>query len=115
MFDPFNGLRAGAFPRCATLSQAVKNKGKSCHVTWILFFYIQSQLLFVRWNLLSYRGVFAMSLTCLFFWGDWLQRVEPFLPLAGGVASAGILFGCAIASWLAPSEATDRLFHREVV
>lgn len=56
-----------------------------------------------------------MQLTCLILLGDWLQRAEPFLPLAGGLVSGGILFGCAIASWLAPSEATDRLFHREVV
>ena len=61
------------------------------------------------------QRVIAMNETCLIFLGDWVLRAERFLPLAGGLVSAGILFGCAIASWLAPSEATDRLFHREVV
>lgn len=47
--------------------------------------------------------------------GRWLQSMEPMLPLAAGFLSIVILFGCALASWLAPSEKKDRLFHREVV
>ncbi|MHB8304300.1 MAG: hypothetical protein ACYDC6_16035 [Acidobacteriaceae bacterium] len=46
---------------------------------------------------------------------DWLQKAEMLLPLAAGLLSIAILFGCAIASWLAPSEDTDCLFHREVM
>jgi len=47
--------------------------------------------------------------------GSWLQRLEPVLPLAAGLLSFVILFGCAIASWLAPSEESDCLFHRHVM
>lgn len=47
--------------------------------------------------------------------GQWLQGVDPALPLIAGLVSIAILFGCAIASWIAPSEKTDCLFHREVI
>jgi len=47
--------------------------------------------------------------------GSWLQSVEPALPLVAGLLSVAILFGCAVASWIAPSEKTDCLFHREVI
>jgi hypothetical protein len=47
--------------------------------------------------------------------GPWLQSVEPVLPLVAGLLSVAILFGCAVASWIAPSEETDCLFHREVI
>ena len=56
-----------------------------------------------------------MPWTSFILLGGWLQRMGPFLPLAAGLLSIAILFGCAVASWLAPSEETDRLFHREVV
>lgn len=56
-----------------------------------------------------------MSWTNFISLGDWCQHAEPYLPMAAGLLSGAILFGCAIASWLAPSEATDRLFHREVI
>lgn len=47
--------------------------------------------------------------------GGWLQLAEPLLPLAAGLLSIMILFGCALASWLSPSEENDCIFHREVV
>jgi|GEM_PF-5669580 len=47
--------------------------------------------------------------------GHWFQAIEPVLPFAAGVLSAAILFGCAVASWVAPSEKTDCIFHREVI
>ncbi len=47
--------------------------------------------------------------------GQWLQSAEPALPWIAGLASVAILFGCAVASWIAPSEKSDCLFHREVV
>lgn len=46
---------------------------------------------------------------------QWLQRAEYVLPLVAGLLSIAILFGCAIATWIAPSEEEDDLFHREVV
>jgi hypothetical protein len=46
--------------------------------------------------------------------GGWLERTGPMLPLAAGVLSIMILFGCALACWLSPSEEKDCLFHREV-
>ncbi len=45
----------------------------------------------------------------------WLHEAEPMLPLAATLLSAAILIGCAVASWYAPSEKTDCIFHREVV
>ncbi|MEO6829616.1 MAG: hypothetical protein ABI164_07375 [Acidobacteriaceae bacterium] len=54
-------------------------------------------------------------MTALMEFGQWLQGVEPVLPLIAGALSVAILFGCAVASWIAPSEKTDSLFHREVV
>lgn len=47
--------------------------------------------------------------------GSWLQGMEPLLPMMAGLLSVAILFGCAVASWLAPSEKTDCIFHREVI
>lgn len=47
--------------------------------------------------------------------GKWCESLEPILPMAAGFVSAAILFGCAIASWLAPSEQKDQLFHHEVM
>lgn len=56
-----------------------------------------------------------MAWTSVILLGVWLQRLEPYLSLAAALLSVIILFGCAAASWLAPSERTDRLFHREVM
>jgi hypothetical protein len=47
--------------------------------------------------------------------GKWLEGMEPVLPMVAGFVSAVILFGCAIASWLAPSEKKDQLFHHHVM
>ena len=47
--------------------------------------------------------------------GSWFQMAERYLPFVAVVLSLAILFGCAIASWLVPSEDTDQLFHREVI
>jgi putative copper export protein len=44
-----------------------------------------------------------------------VQRAEPLLPLVTAFLSVAILLGCAVASWLAPSEKKDCLFHREVI
>ncbi len=46
---------------------------------------------------------------------QWLQRAEPMLPYIAASVSVGILFGCAVTSWFAPSEKKDCLFHREVL
>jgi len=46
---------------------------------------------------------------------EFVHWVEPALPFAAMVLSATILFGCAVASWVAPSEKTDCIFHREVI
>jgi hypothetical protein len=54
-------------------------------------------------------------MTALAAFGQWLQSAGPALPLIAGALSIAILFGCAVASWIAPSEKTDCLFHREVV
>ncbi len=52
-------------------------------------------------------------------WGNLaafgLRHVPAMIPLAVGLLSVLILFGCAIASWVAPSEKKDCIFHREVV
>ena len=45
----------------------------------------------------------------------WYRHVGTVLPLTIGLLSILILFGCAIASWIAPSEKKDCLFHREVI
>jgi hypothetical protein len=47
--------------------------------------------------------------------GQWLQGAEPALPLVAGLISVAILFGCAVASWIAPSGKKDCLFHREFI
>lgn len=47
--------------------------------------------------------------------GSWLQSMEPVLPMIAGFLSVAILFGCAVTSWLAPSEKKDCLFHRETI
>ncbi|MGC9292276.1 MAG: hypothetical protein ACP5EP_06075 [Acidobacteriaceae bacterium] len=47
-------------------------------------------------------------------YSPWLQRAEAFLPLVAGLLSLAILLGCAITSWLCPSEDDDCLFHRTV-
>jgi len=47
--------------------------------------------------------------------GSWLQGMEPVLLLAASLLSIGILLGCAMTSWFAPSEKKDCLFHREVI
>ena len=73
---------------------------------------VQSQRGFVLWNLHRHRG-FAM--TAFAALGQWLHGAEPVLPLVAGFLSVAILFGCAVASWIAPSEKTDCLFHREVI
>jgi hypothetical protein len=78
------------------------------------FFLRQSQLKCVGWNQLSKR-VNSMAWTSVILLGVWLQRLEPYLSLVAALLSVCILFGCAAASWLAPSERTDRLFHREVM
>ncbi len=45
----------------------------------------------------------------------WLENAEPMLPFIAGSISVAILLGCAVTSWLAPSEKKDCLFHREVL
>lgn len=45
----------------------------------------------------------------------WYRHLEVILPIAVALLSVLILFGCAVASWIAPSEKTDCLFHREVM
>jgi hypothetical protein len=54
-------------------------------------------------------------MTAFTAFGQWLQGAEPALPLIAGLVSIAILFGCAIASWVAPSEETDCLFHRDFI
>ncbi|HUZ04476.1 MAG TPA: hypothetical protein VMU62_03885 [Acidobacteriaceae bacterium] len=55
-----------------------------------------------------------MWYTNLVHLSSWLQRADSFLPLVAGLASIGILLGCAVATWIAPKEEEDSLFHREV-
>lgn len=45
----------------------------------------------------------------------WLNHMEPMLPMAAGIISAAILLGCAVASWVCPSEKKDCIFHRQVM
>lgn len=47
--------------------------------------------------------------------GNWLHHMWPLLPLAAGLLSICILFGCAVTCWIAPSKEEDDLFHREVI
>ncbi len=56
-----------------------------------------------------------MAWTELAEFGGWLQSAEPVLSMVAGALSAAILLGCAVTSWIAPSEKKDCLFHREVV
>jgi hypothetical protein len=56
-----------------------------------------------------------MVWTDLVMFGKWLQQADLILSLIAGLLSIAVLFGCAVASWLAPSEKKDCLFHREVV
>ncbi len=56
-----------------------------------------------------------MVWTDLAAFGRWLHEAEPLLPLAAALLSIGILFGCAAACWLSPSEKKDCIFHREVL
>jgi len=56
-----------------------------------------------------------MALAALTILTSWYQHLEILLPIAVAVLSVAILFGCAIMSWIAPSEKTDCLFHREVI
>lgn len=56
-----------------------------------------------------------MAWTSLAVLGSWLKSLEPALPLIAGLLSFVILFGCALACWLSPSEKTDCLFHRHVM
>ncbi len=44
----------------------------------------------------------------------WTHHAAALLSLAAGLLSMVILLGCAVATWLSPSEDEDRLFHREV-
>jgi hypothetical protein len=46
---------------------------------------------------------------------EWIGHAGRWLPLLAGLLSVGILFGCAVASWIAPPEEEDDLFHREVI
>lgn len=45
----------------------------------------------------------------------WIRQAGSFLPVIAGLLSVVILFGCAIATWIAPPEKEDCIFHREVV
>lgn len=88
-------------------------------VSFDSFFYIQSQPESVIWNLsrqLKFEtGDDSMPWDNLTAFGGWLHRFEPLLPLAIGGISLAILLGCAVASWLCPSEKEDCLFHRHVM
>ncbi len=53
-------------------------------------------------------------MTAFAAFGQWLQGAEPVLPYIAGALSIVILFGCAVTSWIAPSEKKDCIFHREV-
>lgn len=72
-------------------------------------------------NLIPYDGIQLDTRDNFMAWtgweelGGWLQAAEPVLSLVAGVVSAAILLGCAVTSWIAPSEKKDCLFHREVV
>ncbi len=83
---------------------------------------IDSRFIFFRAkvNLNPYYGIYIdtgeiMVWTDLAVIGRWVKGLEPVLPLLATFLSVAILFGCAVASWVAPSEKKDRLFHREVI
>ena len=63
---------------------------------------------------LGYLGGIVMGSMHLLVFSPWLQRVQSFLPVVVGLLSIAILLGCAIATWIAPAEDEDCLFHREV-
>lgn len=44
----------------------------------------------------------------------WAHHSPAFLAVAVCLLSVLIILGCAVASWVAPSEDTDSLFHRHV-
>ena len=44
----------------------------------------------------------------------WTHHTPAFVGVAVCLLSVLIVLGCAVASWVAPSEETDPLFHRHV-
>lgn len=46
---------------------------------------------------------------------SWIHRIGPDVLFTVLLVSVAIIVGCALASWIAPSEKKDRLFHRQVL